>query len=338
MLNGWIVLDKPSGITSAHAVAKVKRLLSSLLRAEGEAILSDSKAGLPRRLAPRNDKIKIGHAGTLDPLASGILPLALGEATKTVNYMMDASKAYAFTVAWGAETETDDLEGKVTNTCDLRPTQAQILALLPDFTGEIEQTPPSYSAIKVEGKRAYDMARSGEAPVLKSRKVRVDVLVIAGEAMQSSAGSLRPGGLAMTEEAADFTTFICHCGKGTYIRSLARDMGRQLGCYGHVTMLRRLKVGKFTETQAISLEKLAEMVHKGDLGFLQPVASALDDIPAVSVTSLQAASLTRGQTVSLPSHEDQSVVSVLSDGRLIAIGEVASGVLKSRRIFNISGQ
>lgn len=288
-MNGWVILDKPTGITSAHAVAKVKRLLKPS---------------------------KIGHAGTLDPLASGILPLALGEATKTVGYLMDASKAYAFTVNWGAETETDDVEGKVTAKSLNRPTQEDILAILPNFIGDISQTPPSYSAIKVDGKRAYDMARSGEAVELKARAVRVDSLEI-------------------TDYHADKTTFICHCGKGTYIRSLARDMGRELGCYGHVTMLRRLKVGKFTENGSISLEKLAEMVHKGDLGFLHSVASALDDIPAVSVTTSQAASLMRGQTVSLPLQKDQAAVSVHADGKLIAIGEVTAGVLKSRRIFNL---
>jgi len=309
-LNGWIILDNPSGITSAYAVAKVKRLLKP---------------------------DKIGHAGTLDPLASGILPLALGEATKTVNYLMDASKSYAFTVNWGAETETDDLEGKVTQSSNKRPKKEEIEAILPQFTGNIEQTPPNYSAIKVDGKRAYDLARSGEEVELKARTVRVDSLSV----IPAKAGIYIPETVVMdprlrgNDELTDKTTFICHCGKGTYIRSIARDIGRQLGCYGHVTMLRRLKVGKFTEICAISLEKLDEMVHKGDLGFLQPVTSALDDIPAVSVTNREAASLMRGQTVNLPSQKDESVVSVLSDGKLIAIGEVTSGVLKSRRIFNL---
>jgi len=307
-LSGWIILDKPSGITSAYAVAKVKRLLKP---------------------------DKIGHAGTLDPLASGILPLALGEATKTVNYLMDASKSYAFTVNWGAETETDDLEGKVTQSSNKRPKKEEIEAILPQFTGNIEQTPPNYSAIKVDGKRAYDLARSGEEVELKARAVRVDSLsIIPAKAGMIETVVMDPH-LRGDNEPADKTTFICHCGKGTYIRSLARDIGRQLGCYGHVTMLRRLKVGKFTEICAISLEKLDEMVHKGDLGFLQPVTSALDDIPAVSVTNREAASLMRGQTVNLPSQKDESVVSVLSDGKLIAIGEVTSGVLKSRRIFNL---
>lgn len=187
-INGWIVLDKPSGITSAHAVNKVKRILN-----------------------PE----KIGHAGTLDPLASGILPLALGEATKTVAFMMDAGKAYFFTVKWGAETDSDDSDGTVTRTSDKRPSREEIEKILANFVGEIDQTPPSYSAIKVEGKRAYELARAGETPEMKSRKVRVDSLEI-----QSHDG--------------DSSSFVCHCGKGTYIRSLARDMGQLLGCYGRL--------------------------------------------------------------------------------------------------------
>lgn len=300
-LNGWVILDKPYGITSAHAVAKVKRLLKPS---------------------------KIGHAGTLDPLASGVLPLALGEATKTVSYMMDVGKAYAFTVTWGEERDTDDVEGKVTAASLSRPTESEINAILPEFIGLIQQTPPSYSAIKVDGKRAYEMARRGEGVELKAREIRVDSLVITSVAKQPSSRLPRPDDLAMT-------SFICHCGKGTYIRSLARDMGRKLGCLGHISSLRRLKVGKFDEVYAISLENLEKMVHKGDLGFIQPVASALDDIPAVHVTAPQAAALMRGQTVVLPPKGGDSTVAAYESGKLIAICEQRGGSIKPVRVFNL---
>jgi len=288
-INGWIILDKPSGITSAHAVAKVKRLLKPS---------------------------KIGHAGTLDPLASGILPLALGEATKAVPYMMDSKKAYSFTVNWGLETDTDDLEGKITKKSEKKPSEQEITAILPKFIGEIDQTPPDYSAIKIDGKRAYDLARTGREFEIKTRKVSVD-------------------SLSITAFQDDSTTFTCHCGKGTYIRAIARDMGRELGCYGHVTMLRRLKVGKFTENHAISLELLEEMVHKSELDFIQTVESALDDIPAVNITASQAISLKHGQTVIFPENGLSSPVAVFENGTLIAVCDVADGQMKSRRIFNL---
>lgn len=287
-INGWIVLDKPTGITSAHAVAKVKRLLK-----------------------PE----KIGHAGTLDPLASGILPLALGEATKTVTYMMDASKAYLFKVYWGSETTTDDLEGEVTQRSDARPSSEDVAAILREFIGDIEQTPPNFSAIKVDGKRAYDLARSGEALELKSRKVRVDSLEIQHIDEQSA-------------------TFICQCGKGTYIRSLARDMGRRLGCLGHVTVLRRLKVGKFTENHAISLEKLEEMVHKGG-GFLHPVESSLDDILAIDVTPHQAMLIKQGRFITLSGVADNAAVLLRNDNKPVAMCSISQGVMKPLRVFNL---
>lgn len=291
-LDGWIILDKPSGITSAHAVAKVKRIVKP---------------------------DKIGHAGTLDPLASGVLPLALGEATKTVSYMMDAGKAYSFTVTWGQETDTDDSEGqKILRTSSLRPSRGALEAIMGRFTGTIEQTPPSYSAIKVDGKRAYDMARSGDDPGLKSRQVIVNSLKIE----------------YFTPEA---TSFICHCGKGTYIRSLARDMGRALGCFGHISRLRRLKVGNFMENHAISLEVLSEMMHKGDLGFLRPVESALDDILAWDIRSDQATQLKRGQTLHLQdSMADNPVMLARCEGRPVAICSVSNGQVKPVRVFNIT--
>lgn len=292
-VNGWIILDKPSGITSAHAVAKVKRLLR-----------------------PK----KIGHAGTLDPLASGVLPLALGEATKTIPYMMDADKEYAFTVTWGEERDTDDSLGKIVKKCEKIPEKMQLNAklneIMPHFIGKIMQLPPAYSALKVDGQRAYDLARNGTMPELKPREVRVDSLIIVGE-------------------PAPTADFLCKCGKGTYIRSLARDMGRELGCFGHISRLRRIRVGKFGEAQAISLANLEEMVHKGNLGFLHPVAAALDDIPAVDITEPQAASLRRGQNVVFPYPTETPVILARSHGIAVALCEGKAGVLKPVRVFNV---
>ncbi len=310
-MHRWIILDKPSGITSAHAVAKVKRLLK-----------------------PQ----KIGHAGTLDPLASGVLPLALGEATKTVAYMMDAAKAYEFTVTWGQERDTDDSEGKITHTSEKRPAKAEILALLPQFIGKIQQTPPAFSAIKVGGKRSYDLARSGEGVELKAREVRVDSLHLSSSGL--TRGSIvkdyaAPTALAMDPRLRGDDSFVCHCGKGVYIRSLARDMGRELGCFGYVSRLRRIKVGKFDQTHAISLEMLEEMVHKGDLGFLMPVESALDDILAIDITDDQAIRLQRGQNVVLPLNAECSTMIARSGGKLIAICEWKESRLKPVRVFNL---
>lgn len=296
-VSGWVILDKPSGISSAHAVAKVKRLLK-----------------------PK----KIGHAGTLDPLASGVLPLALGEATKTVTYMMDTTKAYGFTVTWGDERDTDDCEGDSINQADIRPSEAEIKAILPEFIGVIQQMPPTYSAIQVDGRRAYEMARAGKDITLKSREIRVDRLEL-----------VRSYG-----QPIDKSEFVCVCGKGTYIRSLARDMGRRLGCYGHISQLRRLQVGNYTEKHAISLENLAEMMHKGDLSFLRSVESALDDILALDVTSTQATQLQRGQAILLPAdiqvgNSADTKVLVKCEGKPVAMCEASHGTIKPIRVFNL---
>ncbi len=315
-MHGWIILDKPSGITSAHVVAKVKRLLH-----------------------PK----KIGHAGTLDPLASGVLPLALGEATKTVPYMMDAGKAYCFTVTWGEERDTDDIQGRVTQTNSKHPSKAEIEAILDQFRGTILQTPPSYSAIKVNGERAYAMARQGQEVELKAREVIVKSLefVIPSEAEGSPFGAAKkdpstPLRFAQDDQQSDSSSFICHCGKGTYIRSIARDMGRVLGCFGHVSALRRLRVGKFDESTAISLETLEEIVHKGGLGFLHPVESALDDILALDVDTNQAARLTRGQPVMLPQGDwKNGSIMARHNGRLVAICEQSQDAIRPVRVFNI---
>jgi tRNA pseudouridine55 synthase len=312
-LSGWLILDKPTDMTSAHAVNKVKRLLK-----------------------PK----KIGHAGTLDPLASGILPLALGEATKTIAYMMDAVKSYAFTVAWGEQRDTDDREGKVIANSTKRPFKSEIEAILPQLIGHIEQMPPQFSALKVDGERAYDLAREGKVAELKARRVRVDSLKPCGpsfaDAKDGSTGSQPDTGWDPAQPpggSQDYTTFICHCGKGTYIRSLARDMGIILGCYGHVSMLRRLSVGKFSEKDAISLENLEKMMHTGGLSLL-PVESALDDILALDITPPQATLLKRGQAISV-AHDSEGIMLAQCDGKPVALCEVSRGTMKPSRVFNL---
>lgn len=286
--NGWLILDKPLHITSAQAVGRVKRLLN-----------------------PR----KIGHGGTLDPLASGILPLALGEATKAFQFVAANTKTYRFTVAWGAERSTDDLEGEVTRSSDYRPSQAEIESVLHIFQGDIMQSPPAFSAIKVEGARAYDLARKGEEVLLPPRPVRVDELKL----------------LHCQRDSADFEMT---CGKGTYVRSIARDLGRKLGCFGHVSALRRASVGKFHEKDAISLEKLEELVHSAALKErLLPIASVLADIPALELDPTDARRLTQGQTIPLPSPMADGTVQVHSEGRLVAMAQATEGWLKTVRVF-----
>ena len=317
MLNGWIILDKPTGISSAGAVAKVKRILRPA---------------------------KIGHAGTLDPLASGILPLALGEATKTVSYMMDAAKSYSFTVTWGQERTTDDAAGEIVNESPNRPAIQDIEKILSQFIGEIMQTPPAYSAIKLDGKRAYDLARKGEEVAIKPRLVAVRSLEIIDSSLRVQRSNLVSSSgknwiaASATPTRNDETSFLCHCGKGTYIRSLARDMGRIMGCYGYISSLRRLNVGKFNESHAILLENLEDMVHKGRVDFLQPVESALDDILAWDIDSTQAMRLRRGQTVHIPDINSGNSGSIFmlarNDGEAVAICKWEAGVMKPVRVFN----
>ncbi len=268
---------------------------------------------------------KAGHAGTLDPLASGILPIALGEATKTVPFIVDGLKSYRFTVRWGAETETDDAEGAVLEESSARPARADIERQLPQFIGDIEQIPPRYSAIKVAGARAYDLARKGDAFELAARAVRVESLTIADI----------PG--------ADHCTLEATCGKGTYVRSLARDLGRALGCFGHVSALRRTRVGPFGEAATISLAKLGELSHsaaglEGLDAVLEPVETALDDIPALAVSGDDAAKLARGQVVLLRGRDAPVIngpVYATSRGLLVALGEVKRGELRPKRVFNL---
>jgi len=296
-IHGWLVLDKPQNITSTQAVGIIRRVFNAQ---------------------------KAGHSGTLDPLATGILPIALGEATKTVSFAVDGEKAYRFTVRWGGETETDDTEGAITNTSDQRPDRASIEALLPQFHGEIMQVPPAYSAIKVDGARAYDLARDGETVVLDARPVFIDSLQLVD--MPDAATSV----------------FEARCGKGTYVRALARDMGRLLGCYGHVIALRRTRVGPFDEAIAVTMDDLMAAGDSSDPDqlsrLLQPVETALVDLPELLVSQSDAASLARGQTV-LIRGRDAPILSgpayATSKGRLIALGELAKGALHPTRVFNL---
>lgn len=309
-ISGWIILDKPAGMGSTQAVGKVKWLFNAQ---------------------------KAGHAGTLDPLASGMLPIALGDATKTVPYVMDGAKIYTFTVAWGQERATDDLEGAVTKTSDKRPTRAEVEAVMPAYTGTIQQTPPQYSAIKIDGERAYDLAREGETVEIASREVEIHLLVIT----------------AMDENT---TTFEVECGKGTYVRSMARDMGRDLGCYGHVSMLRREEVFPFTAEDFVTVEELeaargepaadagdeeAEAVPAKDRFaaidmLLIETEAALEDLPHVALNDEAATRVRLGNPVIVrgrdaPVEADEAYVT--ARGKLLAIGFIEAGQFNPRRVF-----
>jgi tRNA pseudouridine55 synthase len=300
-VHGWIVLDKPVGMTSTHAVSVVKRLFSAK---------------------------RAGHAGTLDPLASGALPIALGEATKTVPFVMDGRKLYRFTVRWGEERDTDDAEGRVIAASDQRPSADAIRALLPSYTGTIQQVPPRYSAIKIEGERAYDLARDGVAVELSARPVVITRLEL------------------MEVPDPDHAVLEAECGKGTYVRSLARDIGRALGCFGHVSALRRAAVGPFTEKTMILLEQLEAVCHRAAAGeasladTLMPVETALDDIPALAVSRADAARLQRGQAVLLRGRDAPNFggpVYVTVSGQLLALAELDHGEIVPKRVFNLAG-
>ncbi len=289
-VNGWVLLDKPVGLTSTAAVARVRALFEAQ---------------------------KAGHAGTLNPLASGVLPLALGEATKVVSYVMASTKAYRFTVRWGEERDTDDAEGAAVARSDKRPERAEIEARLSDFEGEILQIPPAYSAIKVKGERAYDMARDGRPADLPARPVRIESFELIGCPDR------------------DHAEFRLRCGKGAYVRALARDLGRALGCFGYVSGLRRTAVGGFDEGHAISLEMLEELGHKGALeSALRPVEAALDDIPALALTENEADRLKCGQSLRVPSSKEGTVYATCRD-RLVAIAYLERGEIKPVRVFNL---
>jgi tRNA pseudouridine55 synthase len=292
-INGWLVLDKPCGITSTQAVGAVRRIYKAK---------------------------KAGHAGTLDPLASGILPIALGEATKTVPFVMDGAKTYRFEVRFGIETDTDDAEGKAAATSDARPNREAIEAALPSFMGVILQMPPQFSALKVDGERAYDLARSGESVVLAAREVEIGAFAL------------------RNMRDADHAEFSVECGKGTYVRSLARDLGRKLGCLGHVSALRRTAVGAFAEGDAVPLAALEQADETALAGFLRPVAAGLAALQQVSVSAADAEHLAQGRAVFLKGRDApilEGLVAVRSRGALVALAEMEAGALHPKRVFNL---
>ena len=294
MIHGWIVLDKPVGLGSTTAVSAVKRILRD--------------AGEP--------KTKVGHGGTLDPLASGVLPIAVGEATKLAGRMLGATKGYDFTITFGAETDTLDAEGRTVATSDVRPSWSEVKAVLPRFTGEIEQVPPAYSALKIEGKAAYARARAGEAVEPKPRAVTIHEL-------------------GMLDANADTVTLSATVSKGTYIRSLARDIAHALNSVGHVTMLRRTRAGPFTLEQAISLDFLERTAKaRGLTRTVLPLTAALDDIPALPVTSRQADLLRKGQRlVGFPAAPGLCMATL--EGTPVALVEASADGLRVVRGFNL---
>lgn len=302
-VHGWVNLYKPLSLGSTPAVAKLRRILNAQ---------------------------KIGHAGTLDPLASGVLPIALGDATKTIQFMQDADKTYKFSITWGEQRDTDDLEGKVIATSEIRPPAEQISHALHAFIGEISQIPPLYSAIKVNGERAYDLARAGEFPELKPRQIHVDSLEL----------------LDARNHEADF---IMTCGKGTYVRSIARDLALALGTVGYVSKLHRSRVGIFTDKNAISLDILENMDYQSARNeALLPLQRVLDDIPALAITVDETAKIRNGQVLSFVSRpnferlskiglnaKEMSVVLLTYQNEPVALAEVEKANIKPVRVFNI---
>ncbi len=306
-VTGWLVLDKPEGVTSTQAVAICRRQF---------------------------DAQKCGHGGTLDPLASGILPLAFGEATKTVGYVMEGDKDYVFTIRWGTSTTTQDREGEITGESDVRPTRQAIEEALKSFVGDIEQVPPQFSAVKVDGERAYDLARDGETVELKARTVTVHSAEL------------------VDTPSADLAVLAITCGKGFYIRALARDLAAALGAEGHVAALRRTRVGAFSEKDAAELAKVQEMSDKPALdALLAPIETALDDIPALAIKGDDASRLRQGREIVLLPHqieafremrrprtvngEDASRICLAKDGEVaVALGEVRAGRFMPVRVFN----
>ena len=317
-LNGWLVLDKPVGLGSTQGVSAVKRAL----REGGYA------------------KVKVGHGGTLDPLASGVLPIALGEATKLAGRLLDGDKVYEFTVAFGAQTDTLDLEGQVIATSDVRPTVAAVEAVLPRFTGPIEQVPPAFSALKVDGERAYDLARAGQDVMLASRRVTVHSL------SRHPRGSGDPTLTVRAQDDViemgprvrggdDTATLTAHVSKGTYIRSLARDIALALGTVGHVTYLRRIRAGPFDLSQAISLDKLAQLGQaRGLEQSLLPLRAGLDDIPALLLTPEQAGALRQGRVLIGTGAADGATLATLDDVP-VALVECSGGEVRVVRGFNL---
>lgn len=303
-VNGWLVIDKPEGMTSTQVVGKARWLFNAQ---------------------------KAGHGGTLDPFATGVLPIAFGEATKTVQYAMDGEKRYRFTIRWGQATTTDDCEGEVIAENDARPTPAAITAAVPAFIGRIEQIPPQFSAIKIAGERAYDIARDGERVDLTPRPVEVYDFVLTDQPDD------------------DHAVFEVTCGKGTYMRALARDLGERLGCHGHLATLRRLTVGPFTLDDAVTLDHISGLTEGSDRSdLLLPVETPLDDIPAVALSDDQAQRLRQGQTVALLKRSDRAhiarlhadgddgaTVLAMADDRPVAIARLDGPDLKPVRVLNL---
>lgn len=307
-LDGWLVVDKPLVMTSAQVVAALRR------------------SWLPMR---------IGHAGTLDPLATGVLPVALGEATKTVAYAMDGAKSYRFTVKLGVSRDSDDAEGVVTGESPVRPETAEIEAILPRFVGRIRQRPPAFSALKVAGQRAYDLARAGRPPELEERIIEINKLEI------------------ISRPDPDTVELAVDCGKGTYVRALARDLALALGTLGHVVALRRTRVGAFKENQAIALDKLISLGHSAAaFEHLLPIETALDDIPALALTGEQAALLRQGRAIAVlgtggpywPREGETGKPAAISDGTVVcaklgptpvALALFVAGQLRPVRVLNL---
>lgn len=298
-LDGWLIIDKPQGLTSTDIVNRVRRIF---------------------------DAQKAGHGGTLDPLATGLLPIAFGAATKTVPYVMDGTKLYRFTLRFGEARDTDDADGQVIETTDVRPTDDQIRAALPTFQGDIMQVPPIFSAIKVAGERAYDMAREGRAPVLEPRPARVDRFEL------------------IERPDPDHAVFEVASGKGVYMRSLARDLAKACGSLGHIAVLRRLRVGPFLEANAIPLDKLRapEDTAPASPNLLLPVETALADIPALALTPVEVTALRQGQAISLvalmgripgTADPDGGLVRATAEGRVIGLCRLEDGMMKPERIL-----
>ena len=301
-ISGWVNLDKPYDFGSTQAVGRVRRIFNAQ---------------------------KAGHAGTLDPLATGILPIALGEATKTVSFLMDADKAYRFTIEWGRTTASFDREGATTATSDVRPTPEQVAAVLPEFIGDILQVPPAFSAVKVDGERAYDLARAGETVELKAREISIYSARV------------------VDAPDADHVEIAVECGKGTYVRAIVRDIAERLGACAHVSALRRTRVGPFDEDSAITLELLEDLGHKARcLEALLPVETALDDIPELAVTAEDAFKLKQGRPIVLVPRQVEALkarltpgtrtVSAMEGGSLVALCEMRAGKLEPSRVFHLN--
>jgi tRNA pseudouridine55 synthase len=303
-VHGWVILDKPLGMGSTQAVAKIRHLFQAQ---------------------------KAGHAGTLDPMATGILAIALGEATKTVPFAMESDKTYRFTARWGESRDSDDAEGQVTGTSAVRPTREAIEAMLPRFTGTLAQVPPAYSAVRVGGERAYDLARDGEQVTLEPRQVEVYEARL----------------LASGPDSAEFEIL---CGKGTYVRSWVRDIALALGTLGHVTALRRTRLGSWEEKDAVALDTLTPFMHSpAAFAYLKPLSTALDGIPALAVGGPDTVRLRSGNPIpiranlfakmkDLPDGELTGQVVFLqeADGAPVALAEIAEGELRPFRVFNFS--